>query len=1634
MESLRRSRLTRTATWLVLPLCLLGIAHAQNDRITGPIDYYNTVSLPGHLNPLARAEFDRGTVAPDFLLRGMTLTVRRTAAQRAGSGSVTRRAAESGVRTVSSMVDARAVRRALRGRRDDLAALRQWLESEGFRIKAVARGRSFIRFDGTAQQVRTAFATEIHYYLAGGVKHYANAGEPSVPANVAPLVLAIRGLDDFGPHPHYVKYARPRTKAGPDYTYGGSNALAPGDLYTIYDMTASYGWGWQGSGQTIVLVDASDVTASDIALYRTSFGLPATTVQTVQPDGDPGLVEGWQTEATLDLEIAGAAAPYAQLLLDADLNVWNAVEDAIDNFRGQIVSMSFGECELYVGSGAAVANEAVAQQANAQGMTLVASAGDSGGAGCDADGSSTPVPLSPAAAVEMPASIPEVTGVGGTEFNEGIGSYWGTTNSASGGTAKSYIPEVVWNDIGALDNILWAGGGGVSTLFTKPTWQTGTGVPADGHRDVPDVAFTASGAHDGYVIAMDGALSTAGSQPYTIGGTSASAPLFAGIVAVLNSGTYDDSSGNINPMLYTIAAGSHGSEAFHDITSGDNRVENVDGSFYGYTATVGYDQTTGLGSVDVAQLNAAWTTYTTAPFIRSLSPSTSKPGAGSSLSMAISGARFQSGDTVESTAGSTTTTLSSTYNNSGSITATVPSSLLAAAGVAQVQVLNAAGLYSGALPFDITGASVTSLSPTSATAGGKNFTLTVNGSDFVSGAKIMWNSTALTTTFSSSTKLTGAVTQAMIANPGMFSITVVDGNQGTSASTSFEVTIGTPTISSLSPSSSPAGGSGFTLTVNGSNYISASTVMWGFTPLTTVFSSSAKLTATVTGAQLTAAGPVKVTVESEGPVSSSSTFTVSSPTISSLNPKTIAAGSSSTTLIVAGTNFVAGTTSNGTFTAGSVVYIGSTALTITAGTATSITATVPGSMLGSVASLSVTVQNPNDDATSSAYTLAVVAPTISSLSPKSIAAGSSSTTLTVAGTNFIAGTTSDGTFTAGSVAYIGSTALTVTAGTATSITATVPGTMLGSVASLSVTVKNPNGGAVSSASILSVVAPIISSLTPKSIAAGSSSTTLTVAGSNFIAGTTSDGTFTAGSVAYVGGTALTVTAGTATSITATVPGSMLGSAGNLSVTVQNPNGGATSAVSTLTVLAPIISSLSPKSIAAGSSSTTLTVTGNNFIAGATSNGTFTAGSVAYIGSTALTVTAGTATSITATVPGSMLGSVASLSVTVQNPNGGATSTASALSVVAPAISSLSPKSIAAGSSSTTLTVTGTNFIAGTTSDGTFTAGSVANIGSTALTITAGTATSITATVPGSMLGSVASLGVTVQNPNGGATSTASTVTVVAPAISSLSPKTLPAGSSSTTLTVTGTNFIAGTTSDGTFTAGSVAYVGSTALTVTAGTATSITATVPGSMLGSAASLGVTVKNPNGGATSAASTLTVAAPVISSLSPKTLPAGSSSTTLTVTGTNFIAGTTSDGTFTAGSVAYVGSTALTITAGTATSITATLPGSMMASAGNLSVTVKNPSGGATSAASTLTVAAPVISSLSPKTLPAGSSGTTLTVTGTNFIAGTTSDGTFTARLGSLRGQHGANDHGGHGNFHHRHAPGQHDRQRRESERYG
>ncbi len=289
--------------------------------------------------------------------------------------------------------------------------------------------------------------------------------------------------------------------------------------------------------------------------------------------------------------------------------------------------------------------------------------------------------------------------------------------------------------------------------------------------------------------------------------------------------------------------------------------------------TVPSGATTGNVVVTVGGVasNGSPFTVNSAPTITSFSP-TSIPAGGSAFTLTVNGTNFVSGATVNWSGTALTTTFVSTTQ----LTATVPASLISTTGSANISVTTPSGT-SAVQAFTISAANVpaiSTLSPDSATAGGAAFTLTVNGANFVSGSVVKWNSTALTTTFVSTTQVTAAVPASLIATGGTASITVTGAAGSVSTASTFTVNIPPPTISSLSPNTASPGGADFTLTVNGANFDSSAVVNWGSTALTTTFVSATQVTAAVPASLIATAGQFDITVTTTAGTTASTTFNV----------------------------------------------------------------------------------------------------------------------------------------------------------------------------------------------------------------------------------------------------------------------------------------------------------------------------------------------------------------------------------------------------------------------------------------------------------------------------------------------------------------------------------------------------------------------------------------------------------------------------------------------------------------------------------------------------------------------------------------------------------------------------------------
>jgi subtilase family serine protease len=596
---------------------------------------------------MARPQFDQGRADITRQLSGVSLVFRLSTSQQADMNRLLGDQQDRKSPLYHKWITPEQYAARLGMTQNDLAKVAAWARSQGLAVTSISRNRNEISFSGSVGQIEYALKTELHKYSINGEQHFANATDVALPAAFSAQVLSVRGLDDFRPKPRIRKPA-PRFTS----SVSGNHFLIPGDFAIIYDVPGAF----DGTGQSIAVVGQTAINNSDIDAFRSAAGLSVNdpTVTLVPSTGVLTHSPGDETEADLDLEWSNAVAPKATIQYitvgnDPNFSVFDSLDYAIQHNVAPVISISYGNCEANLGTPFVLTMQQWAQHANAQGQTISGPGADNGAADCEPSGSNV---ATTGLAVDIPAAIPEVTGVGGSEFTGdstqcpgtppscpgGVSPadlpYWsGSSSPTSGASALIYIPEMAWNDTAASLALvppkgLAATGGGASTIFGKPSWQTGTGVPADGKRDVPDVALSASNFHDSYLICSQDYF--AGSNPpvtscttgfrasnnslSAIGGTSAGAPSFAGVLALLNQATASNGLGNVNPTLYQLAAANSSNHAFHDITTGDNKVPCTAGTTncpagtvsIGFTAGPGYDQVTGLGSLDVGNLVAAW--------------------------------------------------------------------------------------------------------------------------------------------------------------------------------------------------------------------------------------------------------------------------------------------------------------------------------------------------------------------------------------------------------------------------------------------------------------------------------------------------------------------------------------------------------------------------------------------------------------------------------------------------------------------------------------------------------------------------------------------------------------------------------------------------------------------------------------------------------------------------------------------------------------------------------------------------------------------------------------------------------------------------------------------------------------------
>lgn len=701
-------------------------------RITEAIDDTRLVTIPNNVVSAFNAETDRGAVADDFPLEHLQLQLRRSPAQEQAVEAFVDALHDPASPQFHKWLSAAEFGARFGVEASDLLVVRGWLEQRGFRVDFVYPSRMLIDFSGTAGLVKAAFHTEIHRLDVKGVAHIANASDPSIPAALQPVVAGIVSLNDFRGRPKHRKRA---FYTGPDGCNGPCYLVTPADLATIYNFNPLFRGSMPvtGRGQTVAVVEDSNLyAAKDWADFRAAFGLSKFRYGSLEiahpaprggkPCADPGAPvvtrpDGTQLfdddEATLDAEWASAAAPDATILVAAckPTPTADGVHLAIENLVNgdhppPIISISYGMCETSMPETLRKAFALLYQQAVVEGISVFVASGDTGPESCVEDIVPPPSGYQPSQAtgdgVDGWVSTPYDVAVGGTDFGDAytktLSTYWASKSVAPWGSAKSYIPEIPWNDTCASTLTatyyhfsqtygsagfcnsaearhltskqmlvpLTGTNGGPSTCATgdvsrgtckgypKPTWQRGViGIPNDGVRDVPDVSIFAS---DGATWQQSFALCYSDPRTYGTpcvgdpgtwagpgnGGTSFSAPIVAGIQALINQKSGGKPQGNPNYVYYRLAAREYGTNGFaacnssrgnaisphcvfNDVTLGDNDMDcankidcfrpsgavgvesTSDGSYKPtYRASIGYDLATGLGTINAANLVNSW--------------------------------------------------------------------------------------------------------------------------------------------------------------------------------------------------------------------------------------------------------------------------------------------------------------------------------------------------------------------------------------------------------------------------------------------------------------------------------------------------------------------------------------------------------------------------------------------------------------------------------------------------------------------------------------------------------------------------------------------------------------------------------------------------------------------------------------------------------------------------------------------------------------------------------------------------------------------------------------------------------------------------------------------------------------------
>ncbi len=644
-----------------LPACLLVLAFstASNARAQAPnlvvdsVDATMRAEVSGHLPAWARPEEDTGPVAPDLHLDNLGVVLRRSPERQQAFDQWTHDQQDTASPLYHHWLTADEIGERFGASQHDIDAISAWLASQGLAVQGVSRSKLWITFSGTAAQVGAALGTSFHSYgtMPSGKARISISTEPLVPVALRPAISGFMGLSTHELAPQHMQTVVPMSGGKPQFSFncGGANGcsyiVTPRDFAKIYNVSNT-STSTNGTGQLIAIAGKSRVYTQDITDFQTFTGVTFPQPTVIIPTGgiDPGPAAGPggtdtgdQDEQTLDVTRAGSIAPGAQTVLVVSAST--ATMDGVDiasqyaidqhaSLGANVLSISYGSCEAVSSLNYAQQLNTLAQQGAAEGISIFVSSGDSGADGCYS-ASATP-PATPQLTANVLCASGYVTCTGGTEFNDTANAslYWSSSNGAGNASALGYIPEGAWNEpetVNASNQTVMqmaASGGGFSVYIPTPSYQSGNGVPGTQGRYTPDVSFSAS-AHDGYYSCEAVAGVDCVNSFLISSGTSAAAPDWAGVAALLNQ-KIGSAQGNLNPRLYGLASGAASATIFHDVTVSTSGVSScsvatpsmcnnsnaapttLTGGLAGYEVKPGYDEATGLGSVDVVQLLSNW--------------------------------------------------------------------------------------------------------------------------------------------------------------------------------------------------------------------------------------------------------------------------------------------------------------------------------------------------------------------------------------------------------------------------------------------------------------------------------------------------------------------------------------------------------------------------------------------------------------------------------------------------------------------------------------------------------------------------------------------------------------------------------------------------------------------------------------------------------------------------------------------------------------------------------------------------------------------------------------------------------------------------------------------------------------------